>query len=159
VRTNYRRPEEQVYLYRTRAGPQVARRLFLQYVNKINKLRDRPEFYNTLTTNCTTDVWLLARTLSGRFPLDWRVLLSGHFPEYAYHLDSLDTSMPFAELKSISLINDKAHAADQAPDFPGVFEGLPRPPTRSEGEHGAYPEPSPRPTSENSTTTERGTAR
>lgn len=160
VRTNYRRPEEQVYLYRTRAGPQVARRLFLQYVDRINELRERPEFYNTLTTNCTTDVWLLARTLSGRFPLDWRVLLSGHFPEYAYDLGSLDTSMPFPELKSISLINDKAHAADRAPDFSRrIRKGLPRPPTRSEGEHGAHPEPSPRPTSENSTTTERAAAR
>lgn len=133
VRTNYRRPEEQVYLYRTRAGPAAARRLFLEYVKKIDELKERPEFYNTLTTNCTTDVWLLARTLSGRFPLDWRVLLSGHFPEYAYDLGSLDTSLPFAELKSISLVNDQAHAADQAPDFSErIREGLPRPPTRTE---------------------------
>jgi hypothetical protein len=49
--------------------------------------------------------------------LDWRVLLSGHFPEYAYDLGSLDTSLPFAKLKALSLINDKAHAADQDPDF------------------------------------------
>ena len=135
VRTNYRRPEELVYLYRTRAGPEAARRLFLEYVEKINRLRDSPEFYNTLTTNCTTDVWLLVRALSGRFPLDWRVLLSGHFPEYAYDLGSLDTSLPFAELKARSLINDKAHAAHQAPDFSRrIREGLPQPPRRSAGE-------------------------
>jgi Domain of unknown function (DUF4105) len=86
VRTNYRRPEELVYLYRTRAGPEAARRLFLAYVEKVNQLRDSPEFYNTLTTNCTTDVWLLVRALADRFPLDWRVLLSGYFTEYAYDL-------------------------------------------------------------------------
>ena len=95
VRTNYRRPEELVYLYRTRAGPEAARRLFLEYVDKINQLKERPEFYNTLTTNCTTDVWSLVRALSDQFPLDWRVLLSGYFPEYAYDLGSLDTSLPF----------------------------------------------------------------
>src|SRR5918996_1545625 len=135
VRTNYRRSEELVYLYRTRAGPEAARRLFLEYVEKINRLRDSPEFYNTLTTNCTTDVWLLVRALSGRFPLDWRVLLSGHFPEYAYDLGSLDTSLPFAELTARSLINDKAHAAEQAPDFSRrIREGLPQPPRRSAGE-------------------------
>jgi Domain of unknown function (DUF4105) len=135
VRTNYRRLEELVYLYRTRARPESARRLFLEYVERINRLRERPAFYNTLTTNCTTDVWLLVRALSGRFPLDWRVLLSGHFPEYAYDLGSLDTSLPFTELKARSLINDKADAADQAPDFSRrIREDLPKPPRRSAGE-------------------------
>ena len=133
VRTNYRRPEEQVYLYRTRARPEAARRLFLEYVGKINRLKEQPEFYNTLTTNCTTDVWFLVRALSDRFPLDWRVLLSGYFPAYAYDLGSLDTDLPFAELKSISLINAKAHAADQDPDFSRrIRQGLPRPPPRTD---------------------------
>jgi hypothetical protein len=133
VRTGYRQPEEQVYLYRTRARPENARRLFLEYVDKINQLKERPEFYNTLTTNCTTDVWLLVRALTGRFPLDWRVLLSGYFPEYAYDLGSLDASLPFPELKVRSLINDKAHAADRAPDFSHrIREGLPRPPVRAD---------------------------
>jgi hypothetical protein len=77
VRTNHREPRELVSLYRTRASPATARRLFLEYVGKINQLREQPEFYNTLTTNCTTDVWWLVRALSGELPLDWRVLLSG----------------------------------------------------------------------------------
>ncbi len=96
VRTNYRRPQELVYLYRTRASPENARRLFLEYVDKINRLTEQPEFYNTATTNCTTDVWSLVRALSDQVPLDWRVLVSGYFPEYAYDLGSLDTDLPFA---------------------------------------------------------------
>jgi hypothetical protein len=131
VRTNYRRPQERAYLYRTRMNPVNARRLFLEYVARINQLHARPEFYNALTTNCTTDAWSLARALSDRIPLDWRVLLSGHYPEYAYDLGSLDTSVPFAELKAQSLINAKAHAADQDPDFSArIRDGLPRPPVR-----------------------------
>jgi hypothetical protein len=131
VRTNYRRPEEQVYLYRTRAAPQNARRLFLEYIDRINRLKEQPEFYNTLTTNCTTDVWSLVRALSNQFPLDWRVLLSGYFPEYAHAQGSLDTDLPFERLRSISLINDKAHAADQDPEFSErIRAGLPRPPPR-----------------------------
>ena len=59
------------------------------------------------------------------------MLLSGYFPEYAYAQGSLDTDLSFAELKSISLINDKAHAADHDPDFSGrIRAGLPRPPPR-----------------------------
>jgi Domain of unknown function (DUF4105) len=132
VRTNYRRPEELAYLYRTRMNPTNARRLFLEYVDRINQLKERPDFYNTLTTNCTTDVWSLARALSDRIVIDWRVLLSGYFPDYAYDLGSLDTSRAFAELKARSLINDKAHAADQDPDFSRrIREGLPRPQPRT----------------------------
>jgi hypothetical protein len=132
VRTNYRRPEELAYVYRTRALPANARGLFLEYVDKINELKARPEFYNTLTTNCTTDVWFLVRALASQFPLDWRVLLSGYFPAYAYDLGSLDTSLPFPELKARSLINAKAHAADQDPDFSArIRENLPRPPVRA----------------------------
>ena len=131
VRSNYREPREQVYLYRTRASPETARRLFLQYVDKINQLAEQPEFYNTLTTNCTTAVWWLVRALSGGLPLDWRVLLSGYFPEYLYDLGTLDTSQPFATLQAQSLINDKAEAADQAPDFSArIRDGLPRPAAR-----------------------------
>ena len=57
LRTNYRKdPPEDAYLYRTNAPPENVRRLFLSYFQKINELRDRPSFYNTLTTNCTTNV-------------------------------------------------------------------------------------------------------
>jgi hypothetical protein len=133
VRSNYRRPEELVYLYRTRMNHDNARRLFLEYVDEINQLKERPAFYNTLTTNCTTDVWSLARALStNQVPLDWRVLLSGHFPAYAYDLGSLDTRLPFPELKTRSLINEKAHAADQDPEFSRrIRAGLPQPPPRA----------------------------
>ena len=65
VRTDYRSPQEDVYLYRLRIAPEGARRLFLEYVKKINQLRGEPEFYNTLTTNCTTDVVALVRALGG----------------------------------------------------------------------------------------------
>jgi hypothetical protein len=133
VRTNYRRPEELVYVYRTRVSRANARALFLEYVEKINQLRDRPEFYNTLTTNCTTGIWSLVRALANQIPFDRRVLLSGYFAEYAYDFGSLDTELPFPELKARSLINDKAHAADQDPDFSTrIREGLPRPPPRTD---------------------------
>ena len=133
VRTSFRRPEEQVYLYRTRMNHDNARRLFLEYVQKVNQLKDQPEFYNTLTTNCTTDVWSLARALATtQVPLDWRVLLSGYFPEYAYDLGSLDTRVPFPELKAQSLINEEAHAAGDDPAFAErIRAGLPRPPHRA----------------------------
>jgi len=127
VRTNYRQdPPEDVYLYRVRAPIENARRLFLEYVRAINELAERPRFYDTLTTNCTTTILLNTRVNPGHLPLSWKVLLSGHAAEYAYEWKRLDTSMPFPELQRRSRINEAARAADQATDFSRrIRAGLP----------------------------------
>ena len=118
VRTNYRRdPPENVYLYRVKGPTENARRLFLDYMEKINALRERPEFYNTLTTNCTTNIWMHTRVNPGHPPLSWKVLASGHIARFLYEAGRLDTSVTFAELQRRSHINARAQAADEAQDF------------------------------------------
>jgi hypothetical protein len=118
LRTNYRHnPEEDVYVYRVNGPIENARRLFLEYMRKINGLKDRPEFYNTLTTNCTTSIWALTRINPGHVPLSWKVLLSGYVPEYLSEQGRLERSLPFAELKERSHVNARAREADQALDF------------------------------------------
>jgi hypothetical protein len=132
LRTTYRQPHEEVYLYRTRVPPAQARRLFLDYVRDINRLVEHPEFYNTLTTNCTTAILFHARASGGIARYNWKVLLSGYAPEYAYKIGRLDTSLPFAELKQRSHINARAQAAGDAPDFSQrIRAGLPMPPPAS----------------------------
>jgi hypothetical protein len=127
VRTNYRRdPPEQVYLYRLRGTQETARRLFLEYVAEINRLKDRPEFYNTLTTNCTTGIWLHSRVIPEHLPYSWKLLVSGHVPELLYENGRIDTALPLAELQRRSLVNPRALEADKAPDFSRrIREGLP----------------------------------
>jgi hypothetical protein len=118
LRTNYRKdPPEDAYLYRTNAPPENVRRLFLSYVQKINELREQPGFYNTLTTNCTTNVLMHTKVNPGNHAYSWKILLSGYAPLYAYEQGRLDTSRPFEELRRRSHINAAAHAADQAADF------------------------------------------
>ncbi len=118
VRTNVRNdPPENVYLFRLHGPIENARRILLEYLRKINELRERPEFYNTLATNCTGNIWLHARVNPGRIPYSWKILLSGHVPEYLYERGRLDTRMPFFELKRRSQINAAAQAADDAADF------------------------------------------
>ena len=126
--TTYRQPTEEVYLYRTRIAPTQARRLFLDYVREINQLVQQPAFYNTLTTNCTTNVLFHARASGGSARFNWKILLSGYAPAYAYDMGRLDTSLPFAELKQRSHINARAQEAGDAPDFSQrIRAGLPRP--------------------------------
>jgi hypothetical protein len=131
VRTDFRNPQEDVYLYRLSTTPEQARRLFLEYADKINRLTDKPEFYNTLTTNCTTDVVGLVRALGGDVEYSWKVLLSGYAPEYAYELGKLDSRLSFVELRRRSLINLRAHAVGDDPAFSiQIREGLPMPAAR-----------------------------
>jgi hypothetical protein len=129
LRTTYRQPPEAVYLYRTRIPPARARRLFLDYVREINQLVAQPAFYNSLTTNCTTNIVLHLQAAGGIARYNWKILLSGYAPAYAYEVGGLDTSLAFADLKQRSHINARAQAADEAPDFSQrIRTGLPRPP-------------------------------
>ena len=127
VRTNYRKdPPEDVYVYPLRVPRENIRRVFLEYVHKMNALRERPEFYNTLTTNCTTAILMNTRVNPESLPFSWKVLLPGYTPAYVYESGRIDQSLPFEELKRRSLVNAAAQAADQAPDFSRrIRAGLP----------------------------------
>ena len=126
VRTTYRKPQEDVYIYRIHGPKENLRRVFLDYVKSINELHTRPEFYNTLLTNCTTSIWLHTRMNRESPPLSWKILLSGYLPAYLYELGRLDGSLPFGELERLSLVNGRAHAAGRAEDFSRLIrKGLP----------------------------------
>jgi hypothetical protein len=129
VRTTYRQPQEDVYIYRVRAPRANIRRGFLDYMKTMSEMRERPRFYNTLTTNCTTSIAAHTRVNPESPPMSWKVLLSGYVPDYLYELGRLDTSRPFSELQRLSLVNERAHAAEGDPAFSKLIrEGLPLPP-------------------------------
>ncbi|HYA30071.1 MAG TPA: DUF4105 domain-containing protein [Acidobacteriota bacterium] len=129
VRTTYRRPQEEVYVYRTRAPLRNIRRIFLDYIKTINDMHERPRYYNTLTTNCTTSILMHTRMNPESPPMSWKILLSGYVPDYLYEMGRIDTSMPFAELEKLSHVNARAHAADKDPAFSQrIRDGLPKPP-------------------------------
>ena len=118
LRTNYRNdPPEDVYLFRVEGPMENARRVFLDYMRSINELRERPQFYNTLTTNCTNVILMHTRVNPSRLPFSWKILLSGYAPEYVYESGLLGRGLPFDELKRRAHVNAAARAADQAPDF------------------------------------------
>lgn len=54
--------------------------------------------------------------LSAR-PWDWQILLNGFIAERAYELKTIDTSLPFAELRRLSYIDYRARDADDDPTF------------------------------------------
>ncbi len=128
VRTTYRQPQEDVYVYRVNGSQTNLRRVFLDYLKSMNDLREHPGYYNTLTTNCTTSVLFHTRMNQESPPMSWKILLSGYVPEYLYELGRLDNRRPFAELERISRVNEQAHAAGTDAAFSQrIREGLPKP--------------------------------
>jgi hypothetical protein len=125
LRTNYRR--EDIYLYHTLASPDQARQRFREYINTVNVLHENPRWYNAVTNNCTTSI-RAQRAAKLRTRWDWRILFNGKIDEMLYQDHAIAAGgLSFSELKQRSLINERARAADNSPDFSQLIrEGLPK---------------------------------
>ncbi len=115
LRVNHR--QEAVYLYRLNTSADDARRLLMIYLERINELADRPEFYHLLSNSCTINIIRYANAAGREGRFDIRHLLNGLVDSYLYHSGRVDTTLPFDELRRRSLINAAAQAADGTPDF------------------------------------------
>ena len=74
-----------VYLYRSTATPEKAQQMFVDIMGRVNQLASRPEFYNTLTNNCTTNIVdHINRVQPQRVAYDYHVLLPGLSDKLAY---------------------------------------------------------------------------
>jgi hypothetical protein len=115
VRTNVR--DEDMWLYRLKMPPEMMRSLFLAYLDEGEQLKATPRFYNTLTGNCTTIIYQMARRITPGLPLDWRLLASGYLDRYLYDLGALQGPGGFDALRQNAHITARARAAGQAADF------------------------------------------
>jgi len=116
VRTNHR--EEDVFLYRIRATPQGVQELLRIYLERINELADRAEWYHLLSNNCTLNILRYARAVGASISrFDLRHLLNGFVDRYLYGAGVIDTNLGFEELRRRSHINEAARAAGNAADF------------------------------------------
>lgn len=105
LRTDIR--HENVYRYPISVGKEKIKNLFLNYLETADKLAHQARFYNTVTANCTTVVFDMARILDPGIPLDWRILFSGQLPSYLYDLKVVNTE------KSLKELVDEAHIKPQ----------------------------------------------
>jgi len=102
--------KEDVYLYRLQIPEEIRKTLFLSYMKRVEHLAKHPEFYNTLTNNCTTNIFRHANESARLLPFTWKILLSGRADEFAYERGILDQSVPFKTLKRASLITPESAA-------------------------------------------------
>jgi len=124
LRSNYRK--EDVYLYRLKADPELMRKVFLDYLKEVNRIHDHPQWYNALTSNCTTNIRGHTAPYARNAKFDWRIIVNGFLVKMMYERGTVNTSLPFNELKQRSYINARAQASDKALDFSRrIREGLP----------------------------------
>ena len=124
VRTNAR--GEDIHLYRVMMPRAAMRSLFLAYLDEADDLKRKPQFYNTLTANCTTIVFEMARRIVPGLPLDYRLLASGYLDRYLFDVRGLVPGMTFQQLRDGGHITARARAANDDPDCShAIRRGMP----------------------------------
>lgn len=116
-RTNFN--GEDMHLYHTTATPEAARMLLGDVLERVNQIARQPEFYDTLTNNCTTNIVRhINRIRPNRLiAADPRLLLSGYADELAYDEGLIERHGTFLETKQQAYINPLAHRYAGREDF------------------------------------------
>jgi hypothetical protein len=120
--------KEEPYLFRLKIDPARARALFLQYLVRASALRDKPSFYNTLTTNCTTVIFSIARAAGFDPPWNWRILVSGYLPDLLYSEGLLASQDSLDALRRLGRVEDRYRdGLDSVAFSNAIREGVPIP--------------------------------
>ena len=78
-------------------------------VRRANALAARPEFYNTLTNSCTSNLVAHVNAIApGRIPAGWRTLLPGYADEVALELGLIQGSASIDDARRRFRVNDRA---------------------------------------------------
>lgn len=117
LRSNYRK--DLVYVYPAKTTKEKAQALFLDMVERANDLKEHPEFYNTITNTCTTNIVAHVNKITPkRVPFfNLRILLPANSDKLAYELGLIDTNLSFENARTRYYINDKATKYASSSDF------------------------------------------
>jgi hypothetical protein len=117
LRSNHRK--DLVYVYPIKTTTERAQKLFLDMVERTNQLYSNPEFYNTLTNTCTTNIVSHVDTVApDRISIfNLEILFPANSDRLAHELGLLDTNLPLEEARAKYLINERAMKYDSDPKF------------------------------------------
>jgi hypothetical protein len=122
LRSNYRKDD--VFLYPVKTSKENMRTLFVSMLERANKLATEPEFYNTLTSTCTTNlVSHVNDIVPGRVPLSYKVLMPAYSDELARDIGLIDNTLSIEELRAKYRINDRAMEYADDPHFSEKIRG------------------------------------
>ena len=107
-----------VYVYPIHTTRERIRALFVEMLARSNELATKPEFYNTLTNNCTSNVVdHVNHIASSAVPKGIKTILPGYADEVAYSLGLIDNSISLEEARRRYRVNVQAERFATDPDF------------------------------------------
>ena len=116
LRSNYRKDD--VFLYPVHTSKEKMQKLFISMLTRANKLATEPEFYNTLTNTCATNiVEHVNEIVPGRIPWSYKVLMPAYSDELAHNLGLIGEGMTIDEMRVKYRINEKAEKYADDPEW------------------------------------------
>ncbi len=118
--------EGPVYLYPIRATPEAIRSLFASMLTRGDALRHHPEYYNTLTNNCTSNLLAHVRPLVRRpVPAGLLTVFPGYADAVAKRLDLIADDGDLDTVRTRYRIDQRARAALDSADFSTLIRPSP----------------------------------
>jgi len=110
IRMNTDINRNDVYLYRLNLTQPEIQALFLDIMNRANKLSTQPEFYHTVKNNCTSNIIAHVNNVRpNAIPREYRAILPGYLDHLLYDVNLIATDAPtFKEARSLAKINSLA---------------------------------------------------
>ena len=116
LRTDYRK--DKVYFFPIVAPQETIRTLFVDMIERANRLRNQPEFYHTFFSSCTTNIVdHVNRIAPSQVPFSYKVLLPGYSGRLAYDLGLIDTDVSYEEVQRRCRIDQRAREIGDDPRF------------------------------------------
>lgn len=101
-----------LFLYPSVASPEQTRAIFVDMLARARALADAPEFYNTLTNNCTTNLRdHVNRVTSARLPWGWGILLPGFSDVLALEHGLLDAGPDVGAARARHRVDERVRRA------------------------------------------------
>ena len=122
LRSDFRK--DSVYIYPTNTSKEDAKLLFLDMLNRANKLSKTPEFYNMITNNCTTNIVKhINKIKAWCIPFSIEMILPGNSDKIAYNLGFIDGKFSFNETQNKFLVNKRAKKSASDLNFSRMIRG------------------------------------
>ncbi len=116
LRTNHR--NDDVYLYPIETTKERMKNIFLSMMERIQGIGEVPEFYNTITNNCTSNIRAhVNEIVPDRVPWTWATILPADSDKIAYELGLIAVDLSFEEAREHFYITDVAQGVEEGQNF------------------------------------------
>ena len=110
---------EKVRLYPVSLPKRAIRKIFVDVMNRARKLQSQPEFYHTITNNCTTQILKhISKVAENDISiLNWRIIMASHSDELLFGYGMVDAELSASVPRDHFLTNERAESFVEGTDY------------------------------------------